>query len=88
MIEADIARVYAERGYLVLATPLPRMIGELRDQHGSAFDPGHGHVGQPYRIISETDEADMEEQLRIAGVPVAKWGQHRNGNRYYRVESD
>jgi hypothetical protein len=88
MSEEDIARIYAARGYLVFATVRDIKLGEIRDVGVSTFNPLEGHIGQPFRIVSETDEADMDEQLRIGGVPRSRWGSPAEGERYYRIESD
>ena len=54
-IEA-LQQIIGERGYLVILSDLPLQIGEQFSHLG--------HVEQPFVVLSETDEADAEEQRR------------------------
>lgn len=82
-INDALSMVYAERGYLVLAFDGPRAVGYVTKtaEHGDGTP-----LGQPFRVVKQTDYADLLTQLRMIGLsgdPYLTFEDH-----FYRVESD
>jgi hypothetical protein len=70
-----------KRGYVVLAHreegPLPTPIpGDIIRRPVPGLSGTAGYVSGPFRVLSETDLADSQEQNRQLGIPVREpgWG--------------
>jgi len=75
-----LGKVYAQRGYLVMVARHNYSVGEIAHPALEGRE-----IGQPCRILCETDLADFNEQQKIMGISEkVNFSEYR----YYRVESD
>lgn len=80
------ARVFQERGYIVLASVFPREIGSTEASFKSAFDSVLD-IPQAFRVVSQTTLEDFVAQHRLGwpDLPIAVIPEFKY---FYRIETD